>query len=185
VPSTPSSIADVDTKISFIKAEVPIKEDLFSLFPTLLKDGASSMPQLFLQVDNEKGTHLKSASPLIIGCVLSGGQAAGGHNVVMGIFDMIKRLHPESRLFGFLNGPHGIFTNNYMEITPDYMELFRNTGGFDMIRSGRHKIETDKQFSDSLKYCTDLKLDGLVVIGGDDSNTNACLLAEYFAQAGS
>lgn len=157
---------------------------------------------------------------------------------MMGIFDMIKRLHPESRLFGFLNGPHGIFTNNYMEITSDYMELFRNTGGFDMIRkcnstslsddpvistearrrrqraqaeyshyakcplmqevvnitnisdlmsvgSGRHKIETDKQFSDSLKYCTDLKLDGLVVIGGDDSNTNACLLAEYFAQAGS
>jgi|688.fasta_scaffold86252_1 hypothetical protein len=71
---------------------------------------------------------------LQIGCVLSGGQAAGGHNVIMGLFDMIKSLHPESRLFGFLNGPHGIFTNNYMEITLEYMNLFRNTGGFDMIR---------------------------------------------------
>jgi len=180
----------------------------------------------------------------------------------MGLFDMLKRLHPDSKLFGFLNGPHGIFTNNYIEIQADYMGLFRNTGGFDMIRkchhtpfpqhsacdvirevgappapptsansnkifvfqsalertealetqrrrhnlecplmreianvysvadlmsvgSGRHKIETPDQFKDSLKYCAVLQLDGLVVIGGDDSNTNACLLAEYFASVGS
>ena len=69
-----------------------------------------------------------------LGCVLSGGQAAGGHNVIMGLFDMIKKLNPESRLFGFLAGPHGVYTNNYMEITADYMVLYRNTGGFDMIR---------------------------------------------------
>lgn len=69
-----------------------------------------------------------------LGCVLSGGQAAGGHNVIMGLFDMIKKLNPESRLFGFLAGPHGVYSNNYMEITPEYMHLYRNTGGFDMIR---------------------------------------------------
>lgn len=114
--------------------------------------------------------------------MLSGGQAAGGHNVVMGLFDMIKKLHPESKLYGFLNGPHGIYSNNYMEITADYMSLFRNTGGFDMIRSGRHKIESAEQFKLSLENCQKLNLDGLVVIGGDDSNTNACLLAEYFAK---
>ena len=114
--------------------------------------------------------------------MLSGGQAAGGHNVIMGLFDMIKKLHPESRLFGFLAGPHGIYSNNYMEITPEYMGLYRNTGGFDMIRSGRHKIETPEQFTQSLANAQALDLDGLVVIGGDDSNTNACLLAEYFAK---
>jgi diphosphate--fructose-6-phosphate 1-phosphotransferase len=100
----------------------------------------------------------------------------------MGLFDMVKRLHPDSQLFGFLAGPHGVFTANYMEITAEYMNLYRNMGGFDMIRSGRHKIETPEQFESSLKCVTDLDLDGLAVIGGDDSNTNACLLAEYFAK---
>lgn len=79
---------------------------------------------------------------LQLGCVLSGGQAAGGHNVIMGLFDMAKKLHPDSKLYGFLAGPHGVFTGNYMEITPEYMDLYRNMGGFDMIRAGRHKIET-------------------------------------------
>jgi diphosphate--fructose-6-phosphate 1-phosphotransferase len=117
-----------------------------------------------------------------LGCVLSGGQAAGGHNVIMGLFDMCKKLHPESKLYGFLAGPHGIFSNKYMEISADYMDKFRNMGGFDMIRSGRHKIETPEQFEASLKTANALDLDGLAVIGGDDSNTNACLLAEYFAK---
>lgn len=98
----------------------------------------------------------------------------------MGLFDMIKKLHPDSLLFGFLAGPHGVYTNNYMEITPEYMQLYRNTGGFDMIRSGRHKIETPEQFASSLANAKALDLDGIIVIGGDDSNTNACLLAEYF-----
>ena len=98
----------------------------------------------------------------------------------MGLFDMAKQLHPESKVFGFLNGPHGVFSNNYIEITPDYMDKYRNMGGFDMIRAGRHKIESDEQFENSLKNCNNLDLDGLAVIGGDDSNTNACLLAEYF-----
>ena len=99
----------------------------------------------------------------------------------MGLFDMAKKLNPDSQLFGFLAGPHGVFTGNYMEITPEYMNLYRNMGGFDMIRAGRHKIETPEQFAASLEHATKMDLDGLAVIGGDDSNTNACLLAEYFA----
>lgn len=88
-----------------------------------------------------------------LGCVLSGGQAAGGHNVIMGLFDMIKKLHPESRLFGFLAGPHGVYSNNYMEITPEYMDMYRNTGGFDMIRKCEElkAIEARKTPSERLR----------------------------------
>jgi len=93
---------------------------------------------------------------------------------------MVRKMNADSKVFGFLMGPHGVYSNNYMEICSDYMNLYRNMGGFDMICSGRHKIETPEQFASSLKNATDLDLDGLVVIGGDDSNTNACLLAEYF-----
>lgn len=95
---------------------------------------------------------------------------------------MIKKLNPESKLYGFLMGPHGVYSNNYIEINHEYMELYRNMGGFDMICAGRHKIETPEQFENSLKNCATLNLDGLIIIGGDDSNTNACLLAEYFAK---
>jgi len=183
VPGTPACIADVqNTKVSLKKSPLPIRDELTALFPTLLSGGAEGMQQLSIEVDPVNGSILKSDKPLRVGCVLSGGQAAGGHNVIMGLFDMIKKLHPESRLFGFLAGPHGVYTNNYMEITPEYMQLYRNTGGFDMIRSGRHKIETPDQFANSLTNVQNLDLDGLVVIGGDDSNTNACLLAEYFAK---
>ncbi len=119
-------------------------------------------------------------SPLRIGVVLSGGQAPGGHNVISGVFDFLKKHHPNSQLFGFLNGPIGIYTDSYVEIDDEFMNQYRNQGGFDMICSGRHKIESEEQFQKSLIYCSSLKLDGLIVIGGDDSNTNACLLAEYF-----
>lgn len=114
--------------------------------------------------------------------MLSGGQAAGGHNVIMGMFDMCRKLHKDSKLYGFLAGPHGVFTNEYMEITDEFMGKYKNMGGFDMIRSGRHKIETPGQFAASLENVAQLDLDGLAIIGGDDSNTNACLLAEYFAK---
>ena len=98
---------------------------------------------------------------------------------------MAKNFHPDSKIFGFLEGPHGVYSNEVMEISSDYMDKYRNMGGFDMIRAGRHKIETEEQFQNSLKYCTELDLDGIAVIGGDDSNTNACLLAEYFAKKNS
>lgn len=123
--------------------------------------------------------------PLRIGVVLSGGQAPGGHNVISGLFDFVKQCNPNSQLFGFLGGPHGIFTSNYKEIDAEFMNKYRNQGGFDMIRSGRHKIETEEQKAASLQVCKKLALHGLVVVGGDDSNTNAAILAEYFKSVGS
>eukprot|EP01034_Spumella_vulgaris_P025152 gene25152-31575_t len=121
---------------------------------------------------------------LKVGVVLSGGQASGGHNVIVGVFDFIKRLSPKSQLFGFLDGPQGIYKGQYAELTTETIDSFRNSGGFDLIGAGRHKIEKPEEFAASLKTCTELGLTGLVVIGGDDSNTNAALLAEYFAAHG-
>jgi len=139
-------------------------------------------------VEFAKGFCAEAASadvtPVKVGVVLSGGQAPGGHNVIAGIFDGIKQFHPDSQMIGFLDGPHGIFTGNFVEITPEIMKGFRNTGGFDMLGSGRHKIETDEQFQNSMAVCNAIDLDGLVVIGGDDSNTNGAVLAEYFKAHG-
>ncbi len=117
-----------------------------------------------------------------VGVILSGGQAPGGHNVIAGIFDSLKACHAESKLFGFLGGPLGLIENSYKELTRDIIDQYRNTGGFDMIASGRTKLETVEQFESALKNCKDLNIEALVVIGGDDSNTNAAVLAEYFAQ---
>lgn len=115
-----------------------------------------------------------------VGLILSGGQAPGGHNVIAGIFDGLKSINPETRLYGFLKGPDGLVKNEYMEITADIVDAYRNTGGFDMIGSGRTKLETEKQFETAKVNCEKLGIGALVVIGGDDSNTNACLLAEYY-----
>jgi pyrophosphate--fructose-6-phosphate 1-phosphotransferase len=122
---------------------------------------------------------------LRVGVILSGGQAPGGHNVVTGIFDGLKKANPNSILYGFRGGPSGLTDDDSFEITSDFIDNYRNTGGFDMIGSGRTKIETDEQFKQALKVATDKKLNAVVVIGGDDSNTNAALLAEYFASQGS
>jgi len=130
------------------------------------------------------GSSLASPTPLRIGCVLSGGQAPGGHNVISGLFDSLKAIHPESVLFGFLDGPRGLFTGAFVEITPALMDGYRNLGGFDIIGSGRDKIETPEQFAGAKEVAARLALDGVVVIGGDDSNTNAAVLAEVFEAAG-
>ncbi len=122
-----------------------------------------------------------TTNPLRVGVVLSGGQAAGGHNVIAGLYDALQELHPESKLIGFLNGPGGIVRNKNVEITKEMVDLYRNQGGFDMIGSGRTKIETPEQFRAAHHAAVENELDGLVVVGGDDSNTNACFLAEYFA----
>ena len=116
-----------------------------------------------------------------VGVILSGGQAPGGHNVISGIFDGIKKLNPESKLYGFLGGPGGLVDHKYIEITADYLEGFRNTGGFDIIGSGRTKLEEEAQFDKGLEILKELNIKALVIIGGDDSNTNACVLAEYYA----
>lgn len=120
------------------------------------------------------------AAPTTVGVILSGGQAPGGHNVIAGIFDGIKSLHADSRLYGFLRGPDGLVKNQYVEITAELVDAYRNTGGFDMIGSGRTKLETDEQFETGRRNCEKLGINALVIIGGDDSNTNACMLAEYY-----
>ena len=127
----------------------------------------------------------KAAMPAAtVGVILSGGQAPGGHNVIAGLFDGLKSLNPASRLIGFLKGPDGLVKNEAMELTADIIDAYRNTGGFDMIGSGRTKLETEEQFQLARKHCEGMGINALVIIGGDDSNTNACVLAEYFKSNG-
>jgi len=116
-----------------------------------------------------------------VGIILSGGQAPGGHNVITGLFDQIKKLNPENRLYGFILGPGGLVDHNYMELTKEIVDEYRNTGGFDMIGSGRTKLEKVDQFEKGLEIIRELGIKAIVIIGGDDSNTNACVLAEYYA----
>ena len=116
-----------------------------------------------------------------VGVILSGGQAPGGHNVISGIFDGIKKLNKDSKLYGFILGPGGLVDHNYMELTADIIDEYRNTGGFDIIGSGRTKLEKEDQFEKGLEILKKLDIKALVIIGGDDSNTNACVLAEYYA----
>ena len=116
-----------------------------------------------------------------VGVILSGGQAPGGHNVITGLFDAIKKLNPENRLYGFILGPGGLVDHNYMESTAEIADEYRNTGGFDMIGSGRTKLEKEDQFEKGLEIIRKLDIQAIVIIGGDDSNTNACVLAEYYA----
>ena len=129
----------------------------------------------------EKGGEEKEYPAINVGVILSGGQAPGGHNVIAGLFDGVKRLNPNSRLFGFLMGPGGLVDHKYMEITAEIMDAYRNTGGFDIIGSGRTKLEKTEQFDKGLEIIKELDIKALVIIGGDDSNTNACVLAEYYA----
>ena len=116
-----------------------------------------------------------------VGVILSGGQAPGGHNVISGLFDEIKKVNPKNRLYGFLMGPGGLVDHNYIEITAELLDDYRNTGGFDMIGSGRTKLEKTEQFEKGLEIIKQLGITAVVIIGGDDSNTNACVLAEYYA----
>ena len=117
-----------------------------------------------------------------IGVILSGGQAPGGHNVIAGLFDGIKALNPASKLYGFLGGPSGLIEGKYIELTSDIIDDYRNTGGFDIIGSGRTKLEETWQFDNGIEICNKLGIKAIVIIGGDDSNTNACVLAEYYLQ---
>ena len=125
-----------------------------------------------------KHSEPKAPKALKVGAFFSGGQAPGGHNVITGLFDALKKLHPDSELFGFLNGPAGLIEGKFIPLTEKLLLNYRNQGGFDLIGSGRTKIESDEQIASALAQMTKLQLDGFVIIGGDDSNTNAALLAE-------
>ncbi len=127
-----------------------------------------------------EGTNSKGSAERTVGVILSGGQAPGGHNVICGLYDAVKAANPNSKVLGFLGGPSGLLEKKFKELDDKTIDAYRNTGGFDIIGSGRTKIESDEQFAQSAKVARELGLDGIVIIGGDDSNTNAALLAEYF-----
>jgi pyrophosphate--fructose-6-phosphate 1-phosphotransferase len=130
----------------------------------------------------EEGESNATTQPISVGLILSGGQAPGGHNVISGIYDGLKKLNPANKVYGFLGGPGGLVDNDYAELTDELVDHYRNTGGFDIIGSGRTKLEETAQFDKGLANCKALGINALVIIGGDDSNTNACVLAEYFLQ---
>ena len=115
-----------------------------------------------------------------VGVILSGGQAPGGHNVIAGLYDALKQANSNNNLYGFLGGPSGIIEGKYVEFNDEFINDYRNTGGFDIIGSGRTKLETEEQFKSALEVCKKLNISAVVIIGGDDSNTNAALLAEWF-----
>ena len=154
--------------------------------PTQSVDNQEEIKKLFPNtygmplIEFEK-SDVANTAKMNVGVILSGGQAPGGHNVITGLFDTIKKLNPENRLFGFILGPGGLVDHNYLEITADYIDGYRNTGGFDMIGSGRTKLEKVEQFEKGLEIIRELDIKAIVIIGGDDSNTNACVLAEYYA----
>ena len=147
------------------------QEAIKSLFPNTY-----GMPLITFE------TGAPTHSPMMnVGVILSGGQAPGGHNVISGLFDGIKKLNPANKLYGFLMGPGGLVDHKYVELTSDVIDEYRNTGGFDIIGSGRTKLEKIDQFEKGYEILKQLGIKALVIIGGDDSNTNACVLAEYYA----
>lgn len=147
------------------------QEEIKALFPNTY-----GLPEIIF----EKKAGNSQGKPLNVGVILSGGQAPGGHNVISGLFDGIKKINKESKLYGFLMGPGGLVDHNYLELTSDIIDEYRNTGGFDIIGSGRTKLETKEQFDKGLEILKKLDITALVIIGGDDSNTNAAVLAEYY-----
>ena len=148
------------------------QEEIKRLFPNTY-----GMPLIKFEAADEAA----QCPAMNVGVILSGGQAPGGHNVISGLFDGVKRIHPESKLYGFLMGPGGLVDHKYIELTADIIDEYRNTGGFDIIGSGRTKLEKEDQFEKGYEILKELGIKALVIIGGDDSNTNACVLAEYYA----
>ena len=151
------------------------QEEVKKLFPNTY-----GMP--YLKFEPADGAPAKKS--INAGVILSGGQAPGGHNVIAGLFDGLKKLDPANKLYGFILGPGGLVDHNYMELTADIIDEYRNTGGFDIIGSGRTQLEKKDQFDKGLEILKELDIKALVIIGGDDSNTNACVLAEYYKAIG-
>lgn len=172
-PKLPASLLE---GIEMIEGEntnsVSDQSEIAELFPNTY-----GMPIVRFEKGNDK-----IYQEINVGVILSGGQAPGGHNVISGLFDGLKRLNPNNRLFGFLGGPSGLVDHKYIELTKEIVDEYRNTGGFDIIGSGRTKLEEKKQFDSGIEICKALNIKAIVIIGGDDSNTNACVLAEYYLQ---
>lgn len=151
------------------------RDEIKTLFPNTY-----GLPELTF----ERNPNPEVGKPVNVGVILSGGQAPGGHNVICGLFDGIKKQNRDSRLYGFLMGPGGLVDHDYVELTADIIDEYRNTGGFDIIGSGRTKLEKKEQFDKGLEILKELDITALVIIGGDDSNTNAAVLAEYYKSIG-
>ena len=176
-PKLPKDLqGDVKVKFGEATESVANQSEIKELFPHTY-----GLPIVQFE-NNDKPERVEE--PFNVGIILSGGQAPGGHNVVSGIFDGLKKLNKENRLYGFLMGPSGFIDHQYMELTAGYIKDFRNTGGFDIIGSGRTKLEYPEQFDKGLKVLKELNIKALVIIGGDDSNTNAAVLAEYYKNIG-
>ncbi len=172
-PKVPVALkGNVSIKLGETTQSVDDQEDIKKLFPNTY-----GMPLISFE-EGEK----KDFPAVNVGVILSGGQAPGGHNVICGIYDGLKRMNPASKLYGFLEGPIGLVEHDYIELTEDIIDDHRNTGGFDIIGSGRTKLEEEWQFEKGREICEKLNIKAIVIIGGDDSNTNACVLAEYYLQ---
>jgi pyrophosphate--fructose-6-phosphate 1-phosphotransferase len=172
-PKLPVALnGNVILKVGVATESVADHDEIKSLFPNTY-----GMPLLTI----EPGTKKENAA-IGVGVILSGGQAPGGHNVISGLYDGLKALNPDNKLYGFLGGPIGLVDHDYMELTKEIVDEYRNTGGFDIIGSGRTKLEEEWQYEKGVEICKTLGIKAIVIIGGDDSNTNACVLAEYYSQ---
>lgn len=172
-PKLPNSLkGDVVLKEGAATESVADQAEIKELFPNTY-----GMPLVTFEAGEKKQYAVKN-----VGVILSGGQAPGGHNVISGLFDGLKVLNPENKLYGFLGGPSGLVDHKYIELTKEVVDEYRNTGGFDIIGSGRTKLEEVEQYESGAEICKQLGISAIVIIGGDDSNTNACVLAEYYAK---
>ena len=167
-----NGISEIGVKIGAATESVADQEKIAALFPNTYGKN---------EIIFQKGENTSEAKKLTVGLILSGGQAPGGHNVVCGLYDALKATNPENVVIGFKGGPSGLLENNFIVFEDDYINQYRNTGGFDIIGSGRTKLETQEQFAVVVENCKTHGVNALVIIGGDDSNTNAAVLAEYCA----
>mgnify|MGYP002731985800 CR=1 FL=1 len=167
-----NGISEICVKNGGATESVADQEKIAALFPNTYGKN---------EITFQKGQNTSEAKKQVVGVILSGGQAPGGHNVVCGLYDALKALNPENVLIGFKGGPSGLLDNDFIVFEDDYINQYRNTGGFDIIGSGRTKLETQEQFAIVVENCKNHGVNALVIIGGDDSNTNAAVLAEYCA----
>ena len=167
-----NGISEICVKVGAPTQSVADQEKIQALFPNTYGKN---------EITFQKGSNTSTPKKHIVGVILSGGQAPGGHNVVCGLYDALKATNPENELYGFKGGPSGLLEDNYRIMDDEYINMFRNTGGFDIIGSGRTKLETEEQFAIAAEVCKKHGITAIVIIGGDDSNTNAAVLAEYMA----